>query len=119
MKLSEIIRMQQDFDSMHKGKFMWNQKVTEENLEILSFLMVAMTGELGETANIIKKVIRGDCSLESRRKDIEEEITDLFIYIIKFAYQMDIDIESKFVEKLEYNKERFSKYAIGQKKELK
>ena len=42
--------------------------------------------------------------------DIQEELTDVFIYLLKLSYQLDIDLEKAYVEKMAKNRERFLKY---------
>lgn len=110
MTLNEIIDIQKKFDGNHGGAFSWDSRITEDNLEILEFLMISLMGEVGETANLIKKIIRGDFSLDEKRNEIANEIVDVFIYLIKISYQLDIDLEVSYKEKMEKNKERFERY---------
>lgn len=107
MNLDQLINVQKEFDSNHKGTFEWAQKIDESNIDVLEYLLLCLVGEFGETSNLIKKVIRGDCTLEGIRPQLNEEIADMFIYIIKLAYQLDIDLEQQFLDKVEKNKERF------------
>lgn len=102
--------MQALFDKEHSGIFDWSVHITEDNLEVLEFLLICMIGELGEFANTVKKVIRGDFSLSSKKEQIEEEVTDVFIYLLKICNQMNIDLEENFLKKLEKNKIRFKHY---------
>lgn len=110
MTLNELIDFQKEFDSRHEGTFKWDTKVSDENLEFLEFLVIALMGEVGETANIIKKILRGDFKLSEKKEDLEEEISDIFAYLLKLSYQMDIDIESTYLKKMKINEERFKKY---------
>lgn len=110
MTLKELIELQKEFDGKHKGKFAWDTKVTDANIEMLEFLLVSLTGELGEAANIVKKVARGDFQLEEKKADLQEEIADVFIYLLKMAYQLDIDLETAYMNKMRKNQERFHKY---------
>lgn len=41
----------------------------------------AVLGELGEAANIIKKIERGDFTLEQARGDLEKELADVITYM--------------------------------------
>ena len=41
---------------------------------------------------------------------LPDELADVFIYVIKLADQLGIDLEQAFLEKVELNKERFRKY---------
>lgn len=108
--LEDFIRLQRDFDSQHFSTYDWSAKINESNVVILEHVLLAILGELGEAANILKKVIRGDQSLEESRQDLTDEITDVFIYMLKLIYQMDIDIDSAFDRKMALNSEKFEKY---------
>lgn len=110
MRISEIIEEQKKFDSKYKSKFNWDQKITEENIDALQFLMLSMVGEFGETANIIKKVIRGDYKLNQVKEELSEEIIDIFIYVTKLIYQMDINFEEVYNKKMKKNEKKFQKY---------
>lgn len=110
MTLNELMDFQKEFDSRHEGNFKWDTKVSDENLEFLEFLVIALMGEVGETANIIKKILRGDFKLSEKKEDLEEEISDIFAYLLKLSYQMDIDMESTYLKKMKINEERFKKY---------
>lgn len=107
MTIQELIELQKEFDGKHKGNFKWNVKITDSNIEMLEFLMVSLTGEVGEVANIVKKIVRGDFKLEEKKSDIEEELADVFIYLLKLSYQLNIDLESTYVKKMGKNRERF------------
>lgn len=110
MTIHDLIELQKEFDGKHKANFEWNVKVTDSNIEMLEFLLVSLTGEVGEVANIVKKIARGDFKLEEKKTDIEEELADVFIYLLKLSYQLNIDLESAYVKKMEKNRERFLKY---------
>lgn len=110
MTIQELIELQKEFDGKHKGNFKWNSKVTDSNIEMLEFLLVSLTGEVGEVANIVKKIVRGDFKLDEKKPDIQEELADVFIYLLKLSYQLDIDLEKAYVEKMAKNRERFLKY---------
>lgn len=110
MTLKELAAFQEDFDSRHEGYFRWNGQITNENIEMLEFLIVSLTGEVGETANIVKKIARGDCLWEEKKNELQEEIADIFIYLLKMSYQMDIDLEEAYLNKMKKNQERFRKY---------
>jgi NTP pyrophosphatase (non-canonical NTP hydrolase) len=52
----------------------------------------AVLGELGEAANIIKKIKRGDISLDEARTALAKEFADATVYLDILAYQADIDL---------------------------
>lgn len=110
MTLNEIINIQKEFDSNHKSTFPWNNQITDDNLENLEFLLIAFAGEFGEVSNIVKKVVRGDYSLDEKRDEISEEIADMFAYLIKLSYQLNIDLEATYINKIRKNQEKFKRY---------
>lgn len=60
----------------------------------------AVCGELGEAANLIKKVERGDFTLEEARQQIADELADVACYLDLLALRAGVDlsaaIQSKF-----------------------
>lgn len=112
LSLKELMEMQNEFDQKHSGTFDWGVTITEKNLELLSFRIVCMTSELGEAANLVKKVLRGDFALEEIKGELVEEITDLFIYLIITCNQLGIDLEEAYLNKLGKNILRFKRYEI-------
>lgn len=54
--------------------------------------MNAVAGELGEAANIIKKIKRGDISLEEARPLLAKEFADILIYLDITAFRCGIDL---------------------------
>ncbi len=110
MTLIELSKIQEEFDSMHEGNFKWNSKITNENVDMLEYLVLSLAGEVGETANIVKKIVRGDFGLEEKMDSLKEEIADIFIYLLKLSYQMDIDLEDIYFIKMKKNKEKFCNF---------
>lgn len=58
----------------------------------LSDWLQAVTGELGELANLLKKVRRGDFSLDEARADVADEIADVIIYLDILAMQCGVEL---------------------------
>jgi NTP pyrophosphatase (non-canonical NTP hydrolase) len=54
--------------------------------------MQATVGELGELANIMKKVDRGDFTLEEAREAIGKELADVQTYLDIMAYKLGINL---------------------------
>lgn len=111
MILSELVAIQKQFDSKHKGRFKWNSEISDETISLLGFTMLALSGEVGEASNIVKKIWRGDNSLDDKREELQEEIADIFSYLLKLCYQLDFDLEKTYCKKLKRNVERFANYA--------
>lgn len=109
MKLKDIQEMQQSFDKSHQMKINFYEKINEKNLPALEHLIVCLLGELGEFSNLLKKVVRGDYELHEVKGLLDEELVDVFIYLIKIANQFDVDLENGYLNKLEKNKVKFEK----------
>lgn len=58
----------------------------------LSDWLTAVCGELGEAANVIKKVNRADFTLEEARDKLAQEFADVMIYLDILAYRCGIDL---------------------------
>lgn len=62
----------------------------------------AVLGELGEAANLIKKIKRGDVTLDEAREDLGRELADVATYLDILAFRAEIDlgeaVRSKFNE---------------------
>ena len=62
----------------------------------------AVHGEAGELSNLVKKLDRGDYTLEELREDIGREIADVITYLDITAFRMGIDtgaaVRNKFNE---------------------
>jgi NTP pyrophosphatase (non-canonical NTP hydrolase) len=54
--------------------------------------MTAVTGEVGEAANILKKIRRGDFTIEEVKSELEMELSDIIIYLDILASQLGIDL---------------------------
>ncbi len=52
----------------------------------------AVTGELGESANLIKKIERGDMSLEDARESLAKELADVQTYLDILAFRAGVDL---------------------------
>lgn len=59
----------------------------------------ACLGELGEAANLIKKIRRGDISLEESKVALSDELADTIIYLDILAYQAGIDLGQAVISK--------------------
>lgn len=107
MDFSTLVRLQSDFDKGHGVTKPFYVPISSDNLQELEHLVVCMVGEVGEFANELKKVVRGDASYEERKAALAEELADTFIYLLKIAAQTGIDLESEYLTKLEKNRQRF------------
>ena len=109
MELTKLIQLQTDFDRGHGVAKRFFVPISSDNLHDLEHLVVCLVGEVGEFANELKKVVRGDASYEERQAALAEELADTFIYVIKIAAQTGIDLESEYLKILEKNRQRCPK----------
>jgi NTP pyrophosphatase (non-canonical NTP hydrolase) len=112
MELAKLIELQTDFDRGHGVIKPFFVPISSDNLQELEHLVVCLIGEVGEYANELKKVVRGDAPYEERQAALAEELTDTFIYLIKIAAQTGIDLETEYLAKLEKNRLRFPKLEV-------
>ncbi|MDN5091058.1 MazG nucleotide pyrophosphohydrolase domain-containing protein [Aliarcobacter butzleri] len=110
MTLNEIKEFQKKFDLQFKGNIEFYEDINENNIESLEHLIVCMLGEFGEFSNLVKKVKRGDFSLNETREQINEEFIDMFVYLIKIANQLEINIEDEYFRKMSKNECKFKKF---------
>jgi NTP pyrophosphatase (non-canonical NTP hydrolase) len=59
----------------------------------------AVTGELGEAANLIKKIERGDMTLDEARPALAKELADVQTYLDILAFRAGVDLGRATVEK--------------------
>lgn len=59
----------------------------------------AVLGELGEAANIIKKIERGDFTLEEARAHLADELADVQTYLDLLAYRAGVDLGAATLHK--------------------
>lgn len=71
--------------------------LTSDN-EVVNFLALAICGEAGELANVIKKQWQGD---EIDRNHLRDEIADIRIYLEHLAHHLEIDIDQACDAKLD------------------
>ena len=59
----------------------------------------AVLGELGEAANLLKKVQRGDMTMDEARPHLAKEFADVVTYLDLLAFQCGIDLGAALVDK--------------------
>ena len=83
----------------------WNKFHTPKNL------VMAICGECGELADVFQWLSEDDSKKENidpKLKDkAEEEIADIFLYVLRLAHKMDINLKEAALKKLELNKVKY------------
>lgn len=111
--LKEIIDFQREFDKKHGWD--WETDNEKERLDHMTYAVVALCGEVGEFSNLVKKAMRehistGNLMSDDIKEKLREEIVDVFIYVLKTAVGLDMNLEEEFFEKLKRNEEKFRVY---------
>ena len=81
----------------------WNQFHSPKNL---SMALIVETGELVEQFQWLKESESYDLSKE-KLAAVEEEIADIFVYLIRIAHQLDIDLVVAAKKKIELNESKY------------
>lgn len=78
--------------------------------------LVGLFGEIGEFSNLVKKINlklelgeKYDLNFERIEPLLKEELADSFIYLIRIAAILDMDLESEVIKKIKINEKRYSK----------
>lgn len=74
---------------------------------------LGVAGEAGEVANLMKKVHRGDQSLEDVDVCVQltEELVDVLVYVFSLCGILDVDLEAAYDAKRTKNEQRFGRKA--------
>jgi NTP pyrophosphatase (non-canonical NTP hydrolase) len=80
------------------------------DFEALKHYVLALCGEAGELANVVKKIDRGSLTMdqEATKFMLESEATDVLIYLLNIYGALGIDPLRAFVKKRDYNNSRFN-----------
>lgn len=66
----------------------------------------AVTGEVGEAANLIKKIERGDLTLDEARPALARELADIMTYLDLLAFRAGVDLAEATATKWDEVSER-------------
>ncbi|WP_040863319.1 nucleotide pyrophosphohydrolase [Nocardia niigatensis] len=88
----------------------WERFHTPKNL------VMALTGEVGELSELFQWLTAEEssavCEDDGRRKRVEEEVADVFIYLLRLVDVLGIDLGAAVEEKLRKNEERYPVAAV-------
>lgn len=82
----------------------------ESELEGLEFAALALAGEVGEVANVLKKARRALWRGESvalDKRELSKELADVLAYTLKLSNLLDVDLSTIYQEKMRVNWSRF------------
>lgn len=115
MSLQELMNYCKYLDEVHDFPVTFTDQRQKYNQVTKD--LVGLFGEIGEFSNIIKKINlkiekndRYELDLLEAEKNLKEEIADSFIYLIRIANILEIDLPLEINNKIEKNKIRYGKY---------
>ena len=82
----------------------WDQFHSPKNL------VMALTSEVGELNELLQWLTEEQSSMKDdigKVEEIRKEIADIFIYLLRLADKLDIDIEEAVREKIEINAKKY------------
>lgn len=105
--MNEVAKALLEFDRQRN----WNdyeKAVTEtEKLEVLNKQIVNLLGEFGEFANEVKKCRRDKVWKE---KELKEELADMYIFLLKMVFTLNMNLETETLQKIKINETRFKHF---------
>ncbi len=100
----DIHRLQQFLQSFADQRN-WNQYHTPKNLAM------ALTGEAGELLEVFQWLTPEESDRRNlgpaNRQAVRDELADVFIYTLRLADLLDIDLEEVFWEKMKKNEQKY------------
>jgi NTP pyrophosphatase (non-canonical NTP hydrolase) len=76
--------------------------------------LVGLLGEIGEFSNLLKKIeikldrpVYGGPSFAESRDQLREEVVDSFIYLVRLAAILEMDLETQLSKKIKINEARY------------
>ena len=113
MNLAELSKLQISADERRGFPVQFNSD--HQKIEQITKDLVGLMGEVGEFANLIKKVDLKENnpkyegpSLGDARYELKYELADILIYLMRLAAIVDIDLEEALVDKMKFNKDRYA-----------
>ena len=112
MQLNELIEKQVRADQ--KRRLLGDLHTDLQRQEQLSKDLLGLLGEIGEFANIVKKVglklgheeYEGP-SFSEAAPHLREELADVQIYVMRLSFILDVDLEREVLNKMAKNDKRY------------
>jgi len=86
-----------------------SQRWFPDTADRLDHHVLALAGEVGELANLVKKIQRRslDVTDPAVRRDLEDEVADVFIYLLNVVAILKMNLGKRYTDKQKFNQERF------------
>lgn len=86
----------------------WFPDLFEKSADgLINHYLIALAGEAGETLNKWKKYDRGSITREEMRRQLKDELADVFVYLMNLPLILGFDMEQEYNVKREFNRQRF------------
>lgn len=116
MEIKKLAQIQKEFDAKHGWTLSSND--SRAILAIINKDLIGLFGEIGEFANLVKKLNiemeksndTYDLKFSSLQDHLSEELIDSFIYLFRIATHLGLDIEEAYLKKLDKNMEKYKNY---------
>src|SRR3954462_3665178 len=84
----------------------WFPGTTQDNLP---FLVLALAGEVGELANVVKKIVRGSLDPQDAavKRQLDMETTDCLVYLLNIFGVLNVDPKRAYDNVRQLNEVRF------------
>ncbi|MGE3424981.1 MAG: hypothetical protein AB7N24_23275 [Dehalococcoidia bacterium] len=113
MEIADLVRMQVRLDEVSGFPVSFVDR--RERYTQLTRDLVGLVGEIGEFANIVKKVnikldrpTEYDLDLAKAEAALNEELADCIIYLLRISALLNVDVEQLVVKKIEANAARYA-----------
>lgn len=100
---TSIMILAQMRDASHEASLRWFPDTAID----LGHHALALAGEVGEVANIVKKIQRGSLDISEGRELLKGELADVFIYLLNCCAIAKIDLAEEYFKKQSFNERRF------------
>lgn len=100
------------FKELHEANIERLPELHEGPDWLLSQWSNAALGELGEAANIIKKIERGDFTVEEKRQALADELADTVTYLDLIAHTAGISLGHAVVNKFNRVSDRYNSRVV-------
>lgn len=112
--IKHIFDFQKEFDLKHGWHWSPNDE-EKQRLTNLQYGVIAISGEVGEFANLVKKLLReynhaNTKPTEEMMARMREELADIFIYLVKLSMLLNMDLEKEYYKKVNRNEKRFKRF---------
>lgn len=100
-----------DLQNIHSAQNTFAKERDWEKFHTPKNLVMALSGETGELSEIFQWLTEAEANAIMNNADkaesIRDEIADIFYYVTRLAYVLNIDIESAFWKKMKKNAEKY------------